>query len=144
MARRNEPNRNGSREHRADDVARIWAEFREPLLRWGDVPGGSVLAEQRMLSPQDPYLQDLHAHVARDQAMKAMMSGDPFYGNSPPAGTLPPLAPGRIPIAALSTGEVLSIAVSDVMKNLLIVGPTGGGKTNFIRILIAAVLEAQP
>ncbi len=127
-----------------EDPLHIWMSFQDPMMRWGDVPGSALLAEQRMLHPDDPYLRDLHHHLQQDQLRRAMMSGDPFHGNPPPAGTLPTLEPGRIPIATLLTGDVLSLAVRDVMKNVCVVGPTGGGKTNWLRILIAAVLEGQP
>lgn len=131
-------------ERPANDPLRIWESFRDPMLRWGDVPGSKLLAEQFLQHPEDRYLAELAGIVANEQAMRAMQADDPFYPNPPPARSFLPPAPGVIPIAALSTGDVLSIATAALCKNLLVVGPTGGGKTNFLRILIAAVLEEVP
>lgn len=126
------------------DGLQIFQRFQDPMMRWGDVPGSSLLAELRMLDPGDAELRNLHELVEQDQLRKALISGDPFYGNPPPAGSLPHVVPGRIPLAALATGDVLSIAVEDLMRNVLVVGPTGSGKTNMLRVLIAAVLESCP
>ena len=114
------------------------------MLRWADVPVGGLLAEQRVLHPDDPFLRELHTLTARNQLDLAARAGCPFHPNPPPAGSLPGLAPGRIPLATLPTGDVLSIGVNALCRNLLIVGPTGGGKSNYLRVLIAAFLESLP
>lgn len=119
---------------------------RNPWLRWTDVPGSMVLAETLALHPDDHALKDMFAQVAQDRAALAIAANDPFWGNYPILGALPPFAPGRIPIARLSTGESLSIAFQDATRNVLLCGPTGGGKTNWLRLLLLAVLAqgAQP
>ena len=126
---------------RPDEIIHI---TRDPITRFGDVPGGFLLAEQ--LSTQgrqpDPHLEELFMLVVRDQHAKALITTDPLYGNAPPAGALPPCR-GRIPLVGLCTGAVLSICLPDLTKNLLVVGPTGGGKTNFLRSLIVSMLEAS-
>ncbi len=124
-----------------DDPLAIWQLFHEPMYRWGDVPGSEVLCEQLMLNPQDPYLQDVFEQVRQDQLAQAVVSGNPFHGNAPPVGVLPPLMPGKIPVATLPTGNVLSIDAIALTKNLCVVGPSGSGKTNWLRVLIAAALR---
>ena len=116
------------------------------MLRMGDVPGAESLCQQRILAPDDPYLADVHQHLEQSQLGKAMLSPCPsFHGNPPPAGTLPPFVKGRIPIATLLPSfEVLSIDIADACKNIAVVGPTGGGKTNWLKICIASLLEANP
>lgn len=121
----------------------IWTRFKDPMLRWADVPGSGALLQMRMQNPDDRYLQELELLLGQDLQAQAIMSGDSFWGNPPPAGSLPRLGPGRVPIAALHTGDILSISVEDVMRNVLVVGPTGGGKSNWLRVLIAAVLECD-
>jgi len=130
----------GNRQRSARRPEEIWALVHDPRLRWGDIPGGGVLAQEAMLSPADPQLAELLELTLRAQAARAIVSGDPFYGNYPPVVRLPPLVPGRIPLAAVPTGEVLSIGVPNLLKNVLVVGPTGGGKTNWLRLMIGALL----
>lgn len=93
-----------------------------------------------MLNPHDPYLAELLEFTLRDQAARAMASGDPFHGNYPPIGKLPALVPRRVPLAAVPTGEVLSVVAANLLKNMLVVGPTGGGKTNWLRLMMGALL----
>ena len=130
------------RSNMQEDPLQIWARFNDPMMRYGDVPGSALLMEQRILHPHDPHLAELHANIEQEQLSKAVLSGDPFWPNFPPQGALPAFTPGRIPIAALPTGDVLSIPILDATKNILIVGPTGGGKSYFLRIFIASFMEA--
>jgi DNA helicase HerA-like ATPase len=60
---------------------------------------------------------------------------DPFLENLPPAGALPPLAKGRIPLGKLVFGQVVSLEIGlrGTARNILVCGPTGTGKTNFLR-----------
>ncbi len=125
-----------------DDPLDILQRFRDPGMRYGDIPGADLLAQARMLAVHDSYLADLHAHLEHDQMAKAVISGDPYYGNPPPSGTLPPLEQGRIPIARLLTDDVLSIPIEHLVRNMLLCGPTGSGKTNYLRILLAAVMKS--
>lgn len=126
------------------DPRAVWELFHNPMLRWGDIRGSNLLAERLLQHPEDPYLAELAGVLANEQAMRATQASDPFYANPPPARTFPPPGPGAVPIACLPTGDVLSIPISALCKNLLVVGATGGGKTNFLKILIAAVLEEMP
>ena len=121
----------------------VIATVQDPWTRWPDVPGGDVLASQLILDPQDRELAEIFSLVRDDQIRKAMLSADPFWPNYPSVGQLPLAQEGRIPIAALPTGDVLSIGIEDVLKNVLIVGPTGGGKTNAIKAIISAILEGE-
>jgi hypothetical protein len=130
----------GDRQRPGRRPEEIWALVHDPRLRWGDLPGGDVLAQHAMLNPDDPHLAELLELTLRDQAARGIVSGDPFHGNYPPVGKLPLLVPGRIPLVAVPTGEVLSVGVPNVLKNVLVVGPTGGGKTNWLRLMIGALL----
>ena len=125
------------------EALQVFQRFQDPRLRWCDVPGGELLLEARMLHPGDPYLADVHTCVEDDLLREALQSGDPFHGNAPAVGVLPHLGPGRVPIAALSTGDVLSIGMEDLTRNVLVVGPTGSGKSNFLRVLILAELACE-
>ncbi len=126
-----------------EDPLQVWTRFKEPMLRYGDVPGADLLLQERMLAPEDPYLRDVDMHVSREQNQKAALSGNSFHGNPPPAGSLPPLSHGRVPIAHLATGDVLSIPIDDLTKNALLTGPTGSGKTNSLRALTGSVIESN-
>lgn len=119
----------------------IWAVTQDPMLRWQDVPGGDLLAGQLMLDPDDAVLGEVFQLTVQQQAAKAMVSGDPFYGNYPPAGVLPPLGRGRIPLCSLPIRDVMSQPVEGVCKNVLVVGPSGSGKTTWLRAAMAALLE---
>lgn len=135
--------RQDSRQQRLLQPEEIWAITQEPMLRWPDVPGGELLAAPLMVEPNDPVLQELFGLTAREQMAKAMISGDPYHGNYPQVGIIPQLAAGRIPLLTMPTGDVLSTDIPGLTKNVLVVGPTGGGKTNWLRVLIAALLEAS-
>ncbi len=126
---------------RPEDVI---ATVQNPWARWGDVPGGDLLASQLILEPQDRELAELFNLVRSDQLSKGAVCSDPFWPQYPASHALPELSPGRIPIAALPTGDVLSLGIEDILKNILICGPTGGGKTNSIKAIIAAILESSP
>jgi len=126
---------------RARTPEEIWRLANEPMLRMQDVPGASVLAQQHMLAPQDVHLSDAFELVVQHQMSKAMAAGDAFWPSYPPRGELPVLEHGRVPICTLITEEILSLHTQDIPKNVLVVGPTGSGKTNWLRILIASLLR---
>lgn len=124
------------------DPLEIWRIANDPRLRYHEVPGGQVLAQQLMVDPTDQYLYELFALRVRDQVAKATVADDPFHGSYPPRGVLPQVGPGRVPLASMPKGGVLSIAVDDLTRNLLLVGPVGGGKTTLLRGILLALLEA--
>ena len=122
----------------------IFSLVQNPMLRWGDVPGGDVLVGTLMRDPSDPYLLEQFKVLVEEQRALAVMSGDPFHGAYPPRGQLAPLAPGRVPICTLPTGDVLSMPVDELRRNLVLVGPTGAAKTSLLRLIAASLLETQP
>ena len=124
----------------SDKFAEIWAVTQEPRVRWRDVPGGDALAEQLALNPDDSALREVFELTLREQLSKAMTSNNPFWGNYPNADDLPPVAPGVLPVCSLPTGSVLSIPIEATVKNILICGPTGGGKTTWLRLMLAFML----
>jgi hypothetical protein len=80
--------------------------------------------------------------TVRQQTDTALVANDPFWGNLPPAGVLPPLSRGRVPLAAVPIGGVLSASIPDMCRNIMVAGPTGGGKTTFLRGMLASMLAA--
>lgn len=119
----------------------IFSLTRQPELRWQDIPHGDSLAEQLMLNPGDAALAEVFELAVRQQAGQAMLAGDLFIGNYPSHGQIPPLLTGRIPFCAMPRGGVLSVSVQDATRNILVVGPTGSGKTSWLRLLVASLLE---
>jgi hypothetical protein len=115
----------------------------DPALRLSDVPGGSVLVQHLMSDPQNPQLLRLFRQIVETQESRALISRDPYWPNYPPRGSLPLNGPGRIPLAAMPTGCVLSTPLSSLPCNLLVVGPTGSGKTSLLRAVLAAALLGQ-
>ena len=75
---------------------------------------------------------------------EAQIDPDPFRENYPPKGSLPPLENGFVPLAALPTGDVLSIPVEALARNVIVVGRIGGGKSSYLRVFLAALLESHP
>jgi len=126
-----------------NDPMSIYLQHNNPMLRMQDVPGADLLCVSRMLHPDDPDLRGLHEQVEQDQLWRAVLAGDPYWANYPPEGALPELRDGRIPLASLPTGDVLSIPIQGATKNILIVGPTGHGKTNALRIILASLLRVS-
>ncbi len=125
------------------NVLQILQQTQDPLLRWHDVPGGNLLAEMLINDPEDHELSELYDLTVSQQVAQAVSMGDPFWGSFPPLGSLPPLARGRVPLVALQTGDVLSIDVKDVMCNVIVCGPTGQGKTSWLRLAILSLLDAN-
>jgi len=113
------------------------------MLRYCDRPGADVLCQLRVLHPNDPFLADVHFNLQAEQMRRAMLSGDPFHGNSPPRGKLPAFAPGLVPIARLATGDTLSVPVEHLTRNLLLCGPTGMGKTTALRLILFSILMSS-
>lgn len=124
-----------------NELLSIWKRFSDPSFRWCDVPGADAFAQMRLLHPGDTHLRELHDFIEREQIGRSLAGGDPFFANDPPRGVLPPLTNGRIPICTLRTGDVLSIGVDDLSRNTLVVGPTGGGKSSWLAILVASMLR---
>lgn len=127
--------------HRPLSEFDIYSFTHEPMIRWADVQGGGALAGMLAINPDDDELREVFDLTYHEQMRKAMEANDPFWPNYPPPGGLMQPGPGDIPLAALPTGDILSIHISALLRNVLLVGPTGGGKTNALRLLIAALLE---
>lgn len=125
------------------DLASLVQLFSNRQLRLGDVAGISYLAEQLIQNPDDVYLQDVLTRVVEEQAAAALLSGDPFHGNSPPLGVLPAFGPGRAPMLQLPSSDVLSENLMSP-RNILIVGPTGQGKTTWSHLFFLSVIAAPP
>ena len=111
----------------------VWQTIQNPLLRFHEVPAGDLLAEQVIVHPPDNDLRELFNFVVQQQAANAMLSQDVFWGHYPPVGELPSLTAGRIPFLTMPTGDVLSTDIPGLTKNILVVGPTGGGKECDVR-----------
>ena len=107
---------------------------RDPALRLQDRSGADQLVASAELHPHDPYLHELLELVVAEQALWMEAYGNAFTLNTPPKGTFPPIPkPGHIPLTALETGDVLSEPLEAKLKNTIVTGPTGGGKTNVLR-----------
>ena len=138
-----QPERDEREMKRQQQALEILKVSREPQLRMQDVPGSEAMAFQLAQQPEDREMRALFERVVQDQIGRAMESGDPFWEHYPSPGQLPVLAAGRIPLVSMPLGDVLSLNARGLCKNVLVVGATGGGKTNWLRLLIASVVAAD-
>lgn len=120
------------------DTARLLELAGHPRLGLHRVAGMQMLLHQVAADPKDSHLVELLALVVQAKVAGTPGLDDPFAANDPAAGVLPQEKVGRLPLLSLATGEVLSMAVGDLRRNLLLVGPTGGGKSNTLRAIIAS------
>lgn len=97
------------------------------------------LAAHVIRNPHDESLRELLSLVQNDRLAQSTASADSYLDSYPIS--LPPLGPGRVPLAALPIGGVLSLPAGG-FTNLLLHGPTRTGKSNMIRSLIASLLAA--
>ncbi len=90
-------------------------------------------------SPDPQYAAMLRREIHM-RKLAAQVLPDPFLENLPSCKKLPQLQRGRIPLVKLQTGGTLSLEVGlrGTAKNLLAIGPTGSGKTNFLKVLLTA------
>lgn len=111
-------------------------------LRWRDDVKGLRIANKLLKNPYDKFLQDRFQKRFQKKIRNFMNSQDAFFGNLSYPGTLPAFTRGRIPLCILPTREWLSVEAKSLTRNMLVVGSSGGGKTNFLKGTIRALLEA--
>lgn len=139
----------GRRKRRQIQQQPIWSPkdiieiLRRPEYRFGDVPGIGLLGEQLIRRPHDLYLQDVFAHVTEEQVAAAMAANDPFHGSYPPLGSLPAFGLGRAPILQTPMGEVLTEDLNSP-RSILLLGPTGAGKSNWLKLFLLSIIGAPP
>lgn len=121
-----------------DDVAKLLRLASHPRLGLARLPGFAGLVSHLSAGPADAHLAELLGLVMQARIAGSGGLDDPFATNDPPLGVLAGDRVGRLPLATLATGEVLSVRVEDLRRNLLLVGPTGGGKSNTLRAIIAS------
>ncbi len=114
---------------------KIWEMLHTPGFRLADDPGNIALAEQLMVNPNDPYLRELFDMVVVEQFTKGMTSGDPFYGEYPPLGSLELPQDNTILIGFMPTADPYGIPIFEREGHVVISGPTRQGKTNVLRIM---------
>jgi hypothetical protein len=121
-------------------------EIREILLnrdlRWGDDRYGITIAQRLLRKISNHSLQERFDRRYKKKLRNFLSSGDPFFGNYPFPGELPPMAKGRIPLCALPTRDVFSMPSIALKQNKILVGASGMGKTNCLKGTIRGALES--
>ena len=116
---------------------------RDPRYRLMDRPDLQAIADQLLRRPTDMRLQRRFQQGLAEQAEKYRMTNHrAFYAYFPPAG-LTPSAPGWIPYLAPPIGGVLRVPVQALTLGVMLLGPTGSGKTTWLGLMLRA-LAAQP
>ena len=121
----------------------LFAAMKAASTRWGDLGArGEMLELHFLIDPACPFVHEILAEAIKEQRHAvASVERPEWHLDDPARGTMPQLASGRIPICTLQTGDTLSVPVKSMTRNVLVVGPTGGGKSNLLRIFLAALLE---
>jgi hypothetical protein len=144
---RQHPNPNGQSDSRRNGdrqqlALAIHQTISEPMLRWADDPRRVKLSQRLMGNPFNAPLQRQFNKEVEKCQIKAMASGCPYYQNPPPPGFLSQ-TPNSIRLCqVLPTEDIFSIPTQEFSKNVLVVGASGGGKTNNLRIIITGLVEA--
>lgn len=120
----------------------IVALLQDSELRLWEVPGIQEMLVNLALNPEMPELAQMVKVQLQEQREKAQARKilNPFLGNDPMPGSLPP-PDGRIPLCVLSTGNVFSISLEDLCRNIILAGSTGAGKTSLLRLMLRCMIE---
>src|SRR2546426_5261325 len=114
-----------------------------PNLRWQDDPTGLRIARHLLLDPSNKHLVEwFNMKISRRIRQQLCFLDNPFYVQYPPTRALPKYEIGRIPLELMPTGEWLSIELKALCRNMLCVGPSGGGKSNFLGGSLGAILNS--
>ena len=115
----------------------------------------AILQSPEIMAKHDPKIVKLirlvqsfpareHAALLRREIRVRFLvhraNSNPFFENAPSRGELPELKQGRVPLLTMETGGVLSVEVglNGTAKNIITAGPTGSGKTNWLKALLLA------
>lgn len=115
---------------------------RDENLRWQYDSRAIRIAKKLLRHPDNVNKLQKFNKVYSRKIKQALNANNPFYGNYPPKDYLLPLKNGRIPLGFLPTREWLSIEAEALRRNMIVCGPAGGGKTNFLKGTIRAILNA--
>ncbi len=124
-----------------DDVIEI---LQRPELRLQDDIHAVRAARRLLRNPKDSEAQESFQRKLRKKLEAFMCAANPaFHGNDPPRGSFSVPRPGIVPLCVLQSGDVYSIPARALCQNLLVVGATGKGKSNLLRLIIMALIEAD-
>jgi len=102
-----------------------------PELRLKQDPVAMQIIQRIMEDPEDEDVQEMLASIVDKKNAEYLDSGDVFWGNYPPAGSIvyPPdfMEMGRMP-----TNDPVGHGISQTSGNILYNGPTGCGKTSLL------------
>ena len=125
----------------ADDVAEI---LQRPELKWQEDCHGLRAARRLLRNPEDRETRESFQRKLRKKLEAFMSAANPaFHGNDPPRGSFASPRAGTVPLCVLQSGDVYSIPAKALTQNLLIVGATGKGKSNLLRLIIMALIEGE-
>jgi len=108
---------------------------KHPELRLEDDPSVLQLLQMVLADPEDADAQEMLALIIDEKRREAISSGDVFWGNYPPAGSTQ-YPEDFIGIGMMPTNEPVGVVLSQLQRNTLLVGPTGSGKTTFLKVLL--------
>jgi hypothetical protein len=107
-----------------------------PEYRLRDDPAIMQLLQMVIADPDDPDVQGLVADLIRDRQIVFLTSNDVWWGNYPPPGGL--IYPADfLPLGWMSTGDWVGLVISQLPRNLGILGPTGSGKTTLMAVFLS-------
>jgi hypothetical protein len=121
---------------------KIFQKTHDPNLRWQDVQGGDRLLIAYLLDPSNEDIKGLILQKIKEQEQKAIIANDPFYINYPPKN-YKPKGTYSIRLAFLSCQMVIGLSLDKLCQNLLLIGPSGKGKTSYLRMLTTSILDQQ-
>ena len=117
-----------------EEIARLVRDH--PELRLQDDLATVQLLQMAIADPDDPDIQGLVADLIRDRQIMFLGSGDTFMGNYPPLGAL--VYPSDfLPLGRMPTGDTIGLVISQLPRNLGVLGPTGSGKTTLMAVFLS-------
>ncbi len=120
-------------------VLRLFELLQTPELRLADHPGNIALFQQAAINPEDHYLRELVEQVVENQIAEWVTSGDPFFGNYPPKGSL--TLPRGILVGVMPTGDPIVLPFGANAGHLGIHGPTRKGKSSLLRFTVPQLVR---